>query len=186
MTLPHPTLPFPEPEEEWRPIPGFPNYEASSLGRLKRTTDRTCGKTGTILRQADCGNGYLVVTPSVDGKKKQIGVHRLIALAFHPKPIGRDVVNHINSTPKDNRAANLEWVTPSENVRHSYKTGRNSRAGELNNRSKLTWDKVSRIRVLLRADMRLSYVRIGKMFDVSGGTIGRIERGEAWLKKRRK
>ena len=46
-------------------------------------------------------------------------VHRLVALAFVPGWREGLEVNHKNGDKTDNRADNLEWVTHSENHRHS-------------------------------------------------------------------
>lgn len=47
-------------------------------------------------------------------------VHRLVALAFCAGYKNGLWVNHINGSRTDNRASNLEWVTPSQNEKHSY------------------------------------------------------------------
>lgn len=110
--------------EEWRALPGrwAPlKYEVSSLGRIRslhpRHFKRMC-KFGVNHR------GYPVVWLSVGHRKytKPV-VHKLVALAF---VLGRRPglqVNHKNGIKTDNSAANLEWVTCKENIRHAIRTG---------------------------------------------------------------
>jgi hypothetical protein len=90
-----------------------PPQQVSDLGRV-RTAD------GIITEGSDSG-GYLRVC--INGKKHS--VHRLVAQAgFIPPPPSEkhEHVNHIDRDPTNNRADNLAWVTPSENIRHSYDT----------------------------------------------------------------
>ena len=61
-------------------------------------------------------NGYRVV--KIDGRN--YSVHRLIAHAFFgPAPPGKLHVNHLDGDKSNNRAENLEYVSPSENARHA-------------------------------------------------------------------
>ena len=59
-------------------------------------------------------SGYAVWRGTVDGKKKTIRLHRLIA-----KPSDGLVVDHINRNRLDNRRENLRCVTQAENIRNS-------------------------------------------------------------------
>ena len=43
-------------------------------------------------------------------------VHRLVALAWVPVAVRGLVPAHISPDIRDNRAANLEWLTPRENA----------------------------------------------------------------------
>lgn len=54
------------------------------------------------------------------GKKKHIQGHRIIAGLFLADVPGKEYVNHINGDRQDNRVENLEYVTHSENVKHSW------------------------------------------------------------------
>ena len=65
---------------------------------------------------------HLNLLVSFNGKNKRI--HRLVAKAFLPPPPSdkHTQVNHKDGDPANNRADNLEWVTPAENVQHSFDT----------------------------------------------------------------
>lgn len=96
--------------EEWRPIRGFEPYEVSNMGRIRRD--------GHVLVPQRHNRGYLTVMLCVDGKPRHKLVHRLVAEAFVPNPLGYLFVNHLDENKRNNSACNLEWCTTSMNVRH--------------------------------------------------------------------
>lgn len=106
--------------EEWRPVPSFPNYLASSFGRVKHASP---GR-GPI-KHAVAPNGYRFVTViDPDGRKRQPKVHTMVTEAFFgPRPVGIET-NHIDFDKANNAPANLEYVTHLENIRHSVRAGR--------------------------------------------------------------
>lgn len=68
-------------------------------------------------------------------------VHRLVAEAFIPNPNNLPEVNHIDRDRANNHVNNLEWVTHSDNMKHSYKLGINCeplRKYSQENRKKVT------------------------------------------------
>jgi hypothetical protein len=76
--------------------------------RFGRTITPQVGKAGYVRVELACTK-YLL--------------HRLVAGAFVANPDGKPHVNHIDGDKANNFAANLEWVTQSENQIHAYRTG---------------------------------------------------------------
>lgn len=104
-------------KEIWKDIAEFPNYQVSNLGRVRNK------KTRHIIHQQERKNGYVKVELWQDGKQTTKDVHRLVALVFIDRPIGKTEVNHIDGNKKNNEASNLEWCTRKENMKHAIDTG---------------------------------------------------------------
>lgn len=103
-------------EEIWKIVKKstYKVYEVSSHGRLKITLI----KSGKIVR-LDFGQHTIRYT-SFGG----LGyAHRVVAEAFIPNPENKPQVNHKDGNKHNNHISNLEWVTASENIIHSFKTG---------------------------------------------------------------
>jgi len=111
--------------EVWKKVPRYPHIEASSFGRV-RTIDRkvkhspsgTRFEPGKILSSGVQPNGRLKTSFWVDGKKRSVWTHRLIAEAFLPNDNPNLDVNHIDHNKLNNRPCNLEFISKLENNRH--------------------------------------------------------------------
>ena len=106
--------------EEWRPVPGFGGYEASSRGRV-RSVDRRLSDGrlagGVILAATEDDNGYLRVTLSIGGKPTTVAVHVLVCTAFKGKrPRGKEV-RHLDGVKVNCGPGNLAWGTKSSNAK---------------------------------------------------------------------
>lgn len=124
-------------------------------------------------------DGYRRVRVQIDGRSVSMPAHRLIWEALvGPIPAGLEL-NHCNGRRGDNRLENLEVVSKSENLTHSYRVlGRHRAAGEQNGRAVLTASQVALIRQRVAAGD--AHRAIAADFCVTHRVIGRIARGEAW------
>lgn len=110
-------------ETEWYeiiyPEMTFSNYEISPSGYVRRKDNHI------IIRQRTTVDGYNEVKLVNDhGKRVILRVHRLVSYTFNiVKYMSDTEVNHIDGDKSNNHFYNLEWVTCSENQKHSYKLG---------------------------------------------------------------
>ena len=99
------------PNEIWKPVKGYEGlYEVSNMGRVKSLIIRAYKKPHILKQGTVCG--YKQVR-FINGK--QFKVHRLVAEAFVPNPLRKPHVGHKDESRTNNKAENLEWVTPKEN-----------------------------------------------------------------------
>ena len=105
-------------EEQWREWPQDPRIMVSNMGNVishKRGS-------GYPLKVWHTNDGYQMVGAG-DAHRPSRYVHRLVAETWMPNPNQYEQVNHINGDKSDNRVENLEWASPSQNMRHAYRTG---------------------------------------------------------------
>jgi NTP pyrophosphatase (non-canonical NTP hydrolase) len=120
-------------------------------------------------------SGYLLV----NFKNRSVRYHHVIGFyIFGERMVGKQI-NHINGNKKDNRAVNLEIMTPSENVRHSYETGlKKILRGEQVSAAKLTETDVVNIRRLRKEGLTLN--QIAEKYNIQFQTVSKIVNRKAW------
>ncbi len=175
FTRPGPAHPVPIEPEEWRAIPGWKGYEASTLGRI-RSLDRHSAagsKIRGLMRRLVAGKeGYSTIHLHKDGRSHFHRVARLIAITWVPLPEGFDPaeleVAHINRVSDDDRAVNLEW-----------------RSGDLNRPlgeeqawAKLTASSVRAIRILAGEGVEIG--SLARAYGVAVGTVRDALHGVTW------
>jgi len=105
--------------EVWKPVVGYEGlYEVSDQGRIKSLPRKGNHNILCYLKPALNKKGYLQVALTKGDSLKSYPLHKLVALTFIPNddPEHKTQVNHINEIKTDNRACNLNWMTPKENV----------------------------------------------------------------------
>ncbi len=168
----------------WRPIAGFKGrYEVSDDGQIRRLpfVDAYGHRQQMKILSQSYGCQYAAVYVTVDQRKSGILVHRAMAQAFIPNPLGLPEVNHIDGNKRNNNLANLEWVSTQGNAIHARRT-------ELR-RQKLTNDQVAEIRRLFVPNRRNGYrdgncTELAQRFNVTREQIRNVASGRhwAWLK----
>src|SRR5699024_8059978 len=155
--------------EQWKQIEGFPNHLVSSEGRIwskTRIIKRPSGnylRLGHFMEGRDDTHGYLTVCIKNERQRKNVKLHRLVAIAFIENPENKREVNHINGIKTDNRKFNLEWMTSKEN----------------NPISKFTEDQVREIRRIY-GQGGISQKALGKLYNTSQAQIYYIVNRITW------
>ena len=128
-------------DELWRPVPRFEGlYEISSAGRVRSVdvlVPYTHWRSGARLSRLKRGrikatqlinSGYRIVHLYNKDVRSALLVHRLVAEAFLPNPLGLPEVNHKDGDKSNNDFSNLEWICRKKNHDHAVDLGLNVRA----------------------------------------------------------
>lgn len=107
------------PGETWKQFRDTNAY-VSNMGRFKRAR----GQGWTTVKSAaqlHISNGY----PIIGVENRHVSCHRAVAELFldPPRDPAATLVNHKNGNRLDAAADNLEWMTPSDNIKHAHDNG---------------------------------------------------------------
>lgn len=165
--------------EEWRPVTECPHgkFWVSNLGRVKgvrKINALRCSHRGYPLFSFWCCG------------TKTVTVHSMVARAFiGPRPQGM-TINHIDGCKTNNRADNLEYVSPTENIRHAIANGLKPAkprpphySGERNSNAKLTEMTVLSARVATQLGL-MSRKAILSATGISPSTLCAAITGKRW------
>lgn len=168
--------------EIWKDIPGFEGtHQVSNLGNFKalkrmRSNGRVvCLYKEKIMKPNLEGNGYY----QIQIFSKPHSAHRLVAKAFIPNPKNKEQINHKNGIKTDNRVENLEWLTRSENCKHSFVIGLQCNKGENHPSHKVTAEIVREIRAKYIPNIYTSR-RLAKEYRLSKTNILDIVNRKIW------
>lgn len=167
-------------DEHWKPVVGMEQfYEVSDQGRLRSKHKRGRPTKDGLLSLQSNAKGYRRIHLSDGTKRFSIVVHRLVLEAFiGPRPSGFHQSNHKNGIKQDNRAENLEWLTPIQNNAHAVAMGLwTPKRGEQHGRAILTEADVREIRAVGNcADLREQ----GRKYGVHPMTIKAVLTRRNW------
>jgi hypothetical protein len=159
--------------EIWRPVPDFPTYLVSNLGRVQGPRK--------ILKGWVTDDGYTKVKLCRVGLKDETRtIHTLVLEAFiGPRPEGQQA-RHLRGVAAGNALDNLKWGTAEENSNDRKLHGTDN-AGERSGRAKLTWDLVRKMRAEYQPSTRgLGSKALAKRYGISASGAHRILTNQIW------
>ena len=170
---------------EWRACIGFPQYEVSECGDVRRAVRAATRQAGWRHRGYIDQDGYLQYTlENAAGEKQRVSAHNLVAAAFlGPQPSPEHEVAHNNGSRIHNHFSNLRWATRAENHADIQVHG-SAVKGERNGRAKVTEDDVRSIRTEYR-EIKASRGRrrvgeLDRKYGLDRSTIINIAKGKTW------
>jgi len=104
--------------KKYKRLTEFPDYAVSNDGAIWSY------KSNRELKTNMSPAGYINISLYDNANKRRtVLVHRLVAMAWIEGYKKGLIVNHKNGIRHDNRVSNLEWMSQSENIKHSYRAG---------------------------------------------------------------
>lgn len=160
-----------EVKELWKPLQEYKGIEVSSIGRIRKAANKRRKERILTEFPKDRDGYYRVSVQKLDGTWTSQPVHRLVAKAFISNPENKQAVNHIDGNRINNKIENLEWVTPKENVIHSFKFGLRKICKQVPKKTILTDFQVSQI-----GKLREFYTvsQIAKLFNIEYQSLKNI------------
>ena len=161
--------------EIWKDVPGSSGkYKVSNRGRTMSFLGRYPHKDGKPRYHKN--KRYPVVCFTLKGIRNYKLVHRIVWETFNGKiPRGFEI-NHRDGDKNNNCLFNLELVTPSQNIRHSYDMGLQKQIPGIEHHNSIFKDKdIKKIRKLIKEGTHKK--EIAKIFNCHHSTIYRLRAG---------
>lgn len=164
-------------KEKWKWIEGWEgDYEVSTLGRVR--SYKVEREQGRILSNGWVASGYAQVQLCDGVRVFHKLVHSLVSVVFIGKRPDGLWINHVDGNKKNNSIDNLEYVTPSENALHAFRTGlRKSVHGEKHYNATLSESDVREIKNVAGIEKQTVTAR---RHGVSQAHISMIQSGKCW------
>lgn len=161
--------------ESWLPVVGYEGlYQVSNRGRVRSLHPRHARPKMMRTRLGE--DGYRRLSLCRDGTKRTALLHCVVAEAFlGPRPDGLEV-GHKDGVGANCAAANLAYVTSSENKHQTFRHGRKP-IGSAHHGAILDEERVLRIKIALLENRP---ARVARDFRINISTLYSIIRGKTW------
>ena len=160
-----------EVKELWKSLEEYKGIKVSSIGRIWKAANKS-RKERILTEFPKDKDGYCRCSvQKINGTWTSQPVHRLVAKAFILNPENKQAVNHIDGDRTNNKVENLEWVTPKENVIHSFRFGARKRCKQVPKKTLLTDFQISQIDKLIEL---YTVNQIAKLFNIEYQSLKNI------------
>lgn len=160
-----------EVKELWKSLEEYKGIKVSSIGRIWKAANKS-RKERILTEFPKDKDGYCRCSvQKINGTWTSQPVHRLVAKAFILNPENKQTVNHIDGDRTNNKVENLEWVTPKENVIHSFRFGARKRCKQVPKKTLLTDFQISQINKLREL---YTVNQIAKLFNIEYQSLKNI------------
>lgn len=170
-----------QPIEEWREIPGFEGYEASSFGRIRSIERSVATKRGIwhyhgkILAVSQKQSGHLSTGLGiVNGKQRRLQIHQAVMLAFVGPAPENKMVAHNDGDPTNNNVDNLRYDTLSGNYLDKHRHGTMVRGADFR------WTKLTESQVTEIRQSKLSIKELMQKYKMSRSHLCALKSGKFW------
>lgn len=171
-------------KERWVSVVGWPRYEVSDLGRVRRVVRARGARPGRILLIAPSdlkrGKYPAVNLYNGDGRPRRKPVHVLVLTSFRgPCPHDKEA-RHLDGHSENPRLSNLRWGTPKENAQDRRRHGTH-RFGADTKMSKLNDESVTVIRWMVKNRPRRGLINLlARIHGVAQSAVSVVVSGKTW------
>lgn len=167
--------------ELWKVSTVFPDYAASTNGRIMRLTfgGSNATKPGKILGGHNLQHtGYVRISLYRGKKCHYLQLHRFVLETFvGPAPTNKHVGAHWDNNRQNNALGNLRWATQRENAADKNRHGTQPRGVHHKNAS-LTEIQLKAIRKI--AARGIGKLSLAAAVGIGGATMSRLLKGETY------
>ena len=122
--------------------------------------------------------GYRRYAIIINGERKSLLGHRIVAITFLPNPDNLAEVNHIDGNRANNNLSNLEWVSREGNQQHAFRTGLNSNKGSKNGKAEM--DETTSRQMYLELLKGKTITEVSREFGYSKSSLAKLKGRVTW------
>lgn len=163
--------------QQVRPVILYKEFPHNPLYIIHEDGNIFSVKLNRFLKGSD-HQGYTRYKIFIEGERKSLLGHRIVAMTFLPNPDNLAEVNHIDGNRSNNNLSNLEWVSREGNQQHAFRTGLNSNKGSKNGKAEM--DETTSRQMYLELLSGKTILEVSKEFGYSKSSLSKLKAKVTW------